>query len=67
MPVYIEKPTTEQPTGQIYGNLPFRKLENRKKAEISKLASGLSALKNLIGQYLLLETVFFEMIWEGPS
>ena len=37
MPVYIEKINgdvdrpTDQPTGQIYSNLPFRMLENRKK------------------------------------
>ena len=37
MPVYIEKinDDVDRPTtGQIKSNLPFRKLENRKKAEI---------------------------------
>ena len=41
MPVYIEKlmvtltdQPTNQPTGRIQGNLPFRKLQNRKKADI---------------------------------
>ena len=44
MPVYIlnklmvtsTHQPTDQPTGRIQGNLPFRMLENRKKAEICK-------------------------------
>ena len=36
MPVYIEKNNGDvnRPTGRIQGNLAFRKLENREKAEI---------------------------------